>query len=70
VKCCLVSWLQDCCGSIVVDCCCEKLVSEVGDNRGTQRKGNICSLKLLPSDGSKDVTLDISVCVCVCNSEL
>jgi hypothetical protein len=28
-------------GSILVSCCCEKLVAKAGDSLGTQRKGNI-----------------------------
>jgi hypothetical protein len=36
-----VSKLEDCCGSFVASCCCEKLVAEAGDSSGTQRKGNV-----------------------------
>jgi hypothetical protein len=28
-------------GSVVVSCCCEKLVDEAGDSSGTHRKGNV-----------------------------
>jgi hypothetical protein len=45
--------------------CCEKLLSEAGDSSGTQRKGNVRSWKPIPSNGSADVTVDTSVCVCV-----
>jgi hypothetical protein len=31
--------------------CCEKLVAEVGDSSGSQRKGNVCCWKLLQSNG-------------------
>jgi hypothetical protein len=36
-----VSELDTCWGSVVVSCCCEKLVAEAGDSSGTQRKGNV-----------------------------
>jgi hypothetical protein len=36
-------------------------MAEVGDSSGTQKKGNICCLKPPLSDGSEDVTVDISV---------
>jgi hypothetical protein len=49
-----------------VGCCCEKLIAEAGASSGNQRKGKVCSWKLLPSNGSKDVTVDTCVCVCVC----
>jgi hypothetical protein len=51
-----------------VSCCCEKLVAEAGDRLGTQRKGNVRRWKPLPSNGSEDVTVDTSLCMC--NSEL
>jgi hypothetical protein len=55
-----VSQSDDCCGSIVVSCCCEELVAEVGDRSGTQRKGNVRHWKPLPSaTASEDVTVDI-----------
>jgi hypothetical protein len=62
---------NNCCGTVCVYCCCEKLVAEVGDNSGTQRKGNVCRLwKMLPSNNNEDMTVDTSVCahacVCVC----
>jgi hypothetical protein len=34
-----VSELEVCCGSVLVRSCCEKLVAEVEDSLGTQRKG-------------------------------
>jgi hypothetical protein len=37
----LVSELENCCGSVLVNCCCKKLVAEAGESSGTQRKGNI-----------------------------
>jgi hypothetical protein len=37
--------------SIVVSCCCEKVVTEVGDSSGTQRKGNVRRWKPLPTNG-------------------
>jgi hypothetical protein len=58
-----VSELEVCWGSVVVSCCCEKLVLEAGDSSGTLREENVCCWKLLPSNGSKDVTADTSVCV-------
>jgi hypothetical protein len=61
----LVSELEDCWGTVVVNCCCYKLVAEAGDSSGTQSKGNVRCWKLLPSNGSEDVTGDTSVCVCV-----
>jgi hypothetical protein len=46
-----VSELEDCWGSVVVSCCCEKLVDEAGDSSGTQRKRTIRRWKPLPSNG-------------------
>jgi hypothetical protein len=51
-----------CCGSVVVSCCCEKLVAEVGDSE----EGARSALKPLPSNGSEDATVDTGLCVCVC----
>jgi hypothetical protein len=51
-----------------VSCRCEKLVTEAGESSGTQRKGNVRRWKPLPSNGSEDVNVDNSVCVCVCVS--
>jgi hypothetical protein len=34
--------------SVIVSCCCEKLVAVAGDSSGTQRKGNVHSWKQLP----------------------
>jgi hypothetical protein len=62
----LVSYIKDCCSSVVVSCCCEKLLSETRDSSGTQRKGNVQLWKPIPSNGSADVTVDTSMCVCVC----
>jgi hypothetical protein len=61
-----VSELEDCCGSVAVRCCREKLVAEAGDRSGTHRKGNVRSWKPIPSNSSEDVTVETSVC----NSEL
>jgi hypothetical protein len=61
----LVSELDDSYGSVVVSCCCEKLVAEVGDSSATQRKGNVCCWKPLTSNSSEDVTVDTSVYVIV-----
>jgi hypothetical protein len=36
-----VSQSENCCGSVFVSYCCEKLVVEVGDSSGTQKKGNV-----------------------------
>jgi hypothetical protein len=47
----LVSSLEDFCDSVVVSCYCEKLVAEAKDRSGTQKKGNVCRWKLLPSNG-------------------
>jgi hypothetical protein len=52
--------------SSVVSCCCWKLVAEAGDSSGTQRKGNVCHWKPLPSSGSEDVTVDTGACAYVC----
>jgi hypothetical protein len=57
--------LEKCCGSVVVNYCCENLEDEAGDSSGTQRKGNIRRWKPLPSKGIEDVTVDTCVCVCV-----
>jgi hypothetical protein len=61
-----VSELEDYCGSLVVRCCYEKLVAEVGDSSRTQRKGNVRCWKLLPSNDSEDVNVDTSVGVKQC----
>jgi hypothetical protein len=53
-----VSELEDSCGSVIVSCCCEDLVDELVDSSGAQKKGNVRGWKPLPSNGSKDVTLD------------
>jgi hypothetical protein len=42
---------DNCCGSVVVSCCCEKLVAEAEDSSGTQRTGDVRRWKLLPSNG-------------------
>jgi hypothetical protein len=33
-----MSCLEDCWGSVLVSCCCEKPVAETGDSSGTQSK--------------------------------
>jgi hypothetical protein len=53
----------------VVSCCYENLASEVGDSSGTQRKGNVCLCKLLPSNGSEDCNCNQSGLWSVWNSE-
>jgi hypothetical protein len=58
-----ISELERCCGSVVVSCCCEKLISEVGDHSRTQRKGNVRRWKPLPNNGSGDMTVDTTLCV-------
>jgi hypothetical protein len=50
VKSYLMSELEDCCGSVVVNCYCEKLVAEAGDSSGTQKKGNVRHWKPLPDN--------------------
>jgi hypothetical protein len=50
-------------GSIVVSCCCEKLVPEAGGSSETQKKGNVRRWKPLPSSGSEDVTVDTNMLV-------
>jgi hypothetical protein len=56
--------LDNCWGSVVATCCCEKLVAEAGDILGTQGKGNVRRWKTLPSNGSEeDVTMDTNMCV-------
>jgi hypothetical protein len=37
----MVGELKDCGSSVVVTCCCEKLVTEAGYQSGIQRKGNV-----------------------------
>jgi hypothetical protein len=66
----LVSQLEICCCSVVVRCCCEKLVADVGDNLGNQRMGKVRRGNPLPSNSSEDVSVDSRVCVCVRNSVL
>jgi hypothetical protein len=41
----LVSELDNPCSSVVVNCCCEKLVAEARDSLGTQRKEKVCHLE-------------------------
>jgi hypothetical protein len=41
-------------------------VAEARDISGTQRKGNIHHWKLLPSNGSEDMTVDTGVCMRAC----
>ncbi|PNF20005.1 hypothetical protein B7P43_G08649, partial [Cryptotermes secundus] len=48
-------------GSVVVSCCCEKLVAQAGDSSGTQRKGNVLRWKQLSNNGIDDVIVDTSV---------
>jgi hypothetical protein len=36
----LVGEFEDCGGSVVVSCCCQKLVTVAGDSSRTQSKGN------------------------------
>jgi hypothetical protein len=58
-----VSELEDCWGSVIVSCCCEKLVGEAGESSGTQRKGNFLLWKPLSSNDSEDVAMDTNVFV-------
>jgi hypothetical protein len=60
-----VTEIDDCCGSVIVVCCCEKVVAEAEDSSGIRRKENVCRWKPLLSNGSEDMTVDTSVCVCV-----
>jgi hypothetical protein len=46
-----VSKLQNCYGSVVVSCCCEKLVAEAGESSGTKGKGNVRRWRPPPSNG-------------------
>jgi hypothetical protein len=48
-----------------VSYCCEKLVAEARDSPGTQRNMNDNRWKPLPSNDSRDVTVDTSVCAIV-----
>jgi hypothetical protein len=43
----------------------EKLVTEIGNSSGTQRKGNVCRWKPLPSRAVRNVTENTSLCVTV-----
>jgi hypothetical protein len=38
-------------GSVLVSCCCEKLIAEVGDSSGSQSKENVRRWKPLQSNG-------------------
>jgi hypothetical protein len=62
--------LEDCCGTVIVSSCCEKLIAEARNNSGTQTKANVCCWKPLPSNNKKDVTVDMYACVNVSNSDL
>jgi hypothetical protein len=53
-----------------VSCCFENLVAEARDISGTQRKENVRRWKPLPSNDNNDVTVDTSLYVFACNSEL
>jgi hypothetical protein len=59
-----VGELEDCCRSVAVSCCCEKLAAEAGVSSGSQREADIRRWKPLPSNGSEDVTVDIIACNC------
>jgi hypothetical protein len=48
-------------GSVVVSCCCEKLVAR--DSSWTQRKANVLRWEPLLSNGSEDLTVDTSLYV-------
>jgi hypothetical protein len=50
-----------------VSCCCEKLVAEVGDSSGTQRKGNAV-VRSRYGETANEETVDTGMCMC--NSEL
>jgi hypothetical protein len=41
----LVSELDDCCGSVVVSCCCEKLVAEARGQFGNPEEGERSALE-------------------------
>jgi hypothetical protein len=47
-----------------VTCCYENLMTDAGNSSVAQRKGNVRRWKPLPSNGSIDVTVNTSVCVC------
>jgi hypothetical protein len=51
-----------------VNCCCEDLAAEAGNNSGIRRNGNV----RYRATASEDVTVNTSVCACmrVCSSEL
>jgi hypothetical protein len=49
----------------MVNCCCWKQVGEAVDSSEIQEKGNVRRLKPLPSNFSRDVTVDTNVCVTV-----
>jgi hypothetical protein len=38
----LVSELEDCRDSIIMNYCSQKLAAEAGESSGTQTKGNVC----------------------------
>lgn len=61
-----VSWATRSLGLAENCCrCCEKLVAEVRDSSGTQSKRNIHLWKPLLNNGSEDVTVDTTVCLCI-----
>jgi hypothetical protein len=59
------SQFENCWGSVVVSCCCDKLVAEAGDCSGTQRKENVRRWKPILSNGNEDVTAYTNVYVIV-----
>jgi hypothetical protein len=46
-----------------VTCRCYELVVEAGESSRTLRQGNVRRWEQSPSNGSKDVTVDTSMCI-------
>jgi hypothetical protein len=57
---------EDCSNSVIVSCCCEKLVAEARDRLGTQSKRSVAVGSRYQTMASEDTIVDTRVC----NSEL
>jgi hypothetical protein len=60
-----VSELENCCGSVLVSCCCEKPVAITLGPFGNPEEGERPLLKPLTSNGREDVTENTSLCMTV-----
>jgi hypothetical protein len=65
--------LEDCCNSVIVSCCCKKLVAEVRGHFGNQEEGELPPLEVVTKQqlGKTEdfMRAVVSVIFGVCNSE-